>query len=270
MSIVTADLGGQNFVLGKGRVFFDRFANGIAVSAATQGEGERYFGNSPEFNMSSSSENVDHFSSESGLKVKDDSVQLSVNRSGKITVDNMSDANLALWFLGTSATLAQTAQVGLTTLQAAAKRGTFVQLGATSSLPGGVRKVLNVVVKKGAGYVTTVAAAGNYQVDSDLGRVYIEATAPDINDEDIQITFDTAVSSRIQVVSGANSIYGAMRFISDVARGLHRDIYMPYVKLAPDGDYQLKGDSYQQVGFNFEILKKASNIESAYIDGRPA
>ncbi len=270
MSIVTADLGGKSFVLGKGRLFFDRFANGITVGAATQGEGERYFGNSPEFSMSASAENLEHFSSESGLKTKDDSVQISLNRSGKITVDNMSDENLALWFLGAAATIAQTAQVGLITLQPSAKRGTFIQLGATASLPAGVRKVQNVVVKKGAGYTTTVLAAGNYQVDSDLGRVYIEANSADINNEDIQITFDTVVSSRTQVISGSTPIYGALRFVSDTAKGVNRDVYLPYVKFAPDGDYQLKGDSWQQVGFTFEILKKASNIESAYIDGRPA
>lgn len=269
MSIVNADLGGKNYVLGKGKVFFDRYANAVTMSATTQGEGERYFGNSPEFSTSASSESLDHFSSEGGLKTKDDSAQLSLDRTGKVVVDNINEENVALYFLGAASVIAQTAQVGLTTLVVGAKRGRFYQIGVSESNPAGLRNVSNVVVKKGVAWGTTVSAAGNYQVDTELGRIYIEAAAPDINAADIQITFDTAASSRSQVVSSSNPIYGALRFVADNPKGINRDYYFPYVKLAPDGDYALKGEEWQQIGFTFEILKKADNIEGAYIDGRP-
>ena len=266
---ITADLGGKNYVLGKGKVFFDRYANGVTIGATTQGEGERYFGNAPDFSTSSSAENLDHFSSEGGLKTKDDSVQLSVNRSGKVTMDNISADNVALYFLGAAATVAQTAQIGLISNVVAAKRGRFYQLGQDATNPAGLRNVSNVVVAKGAGFATNVPAATNWEYDAELGRIYILETAVDINSVDIRVTFDTAASSREQVVSGSNAIYGALRFTSDNPKGANRDFYFPYVKLAPDGDFALKGDAWQQIGFTFEVLKKASNIEAAYIDGRP-
>lgn len=267
---ISADLGGKSYVLGKGKVFFDRYANGATITASTQGEGERYLGNTPEFNTSASSEALDHFSSEGGLKTKDDSVQLSLDRTGKVVVDNISKENIALYFIGDASTVAQTAQVGLTTVFTAAARGRFYQLGVSESNPAGLRNVKNVVVKKGApGYATIVAASGNYQYDAELGRLYIEANAPDINGVDIQVTFDTDASSREQIVSGTDAIYGAMRFVADNPKGANRDYYFPYVKLAPDGDYALKGEEWMQIGFTFEILKKADNIQGAYIDGRP-
>lgn len=266
---ISADLGGKNYTLGKGKVFFDRYPANAIMTALTQGEGERYFGNSPEFTTSASSESLDHYSSEGGLKVKDDSAQLSLNRTGKVVVDNIDAQNIALYFIGAASTVAQTAQVGLISLVTAAKRGRFYQLGVSAANPAGLRNVSNLVVKKGAGFITTVAALNNYQFDAELGRLYIEAAAPDINSEDIQITFDTAASSREQVVSGSSPIYGALRFVADNPKGANRDYYFPYVKLAPDGDYALKGEDWMQIGFTFEILKKADNIEGAYIDGRP-
>lgn len=270
--MINADLGGKSYVLGKGKVFFDRFQNGVTITATTQGEGERYFGNTPEFSTSSAAEALDHYSSEGGLKTKDDSVQLSLDRTGKMTCDNMSAENVALNFLGTASTIVQTALTAQVSEFIAAKRGRFYQLGTSEVNPAGQRKVSNVVVKKGSPtYATTVAMAGNYQWDADLGRLYIEAEATDIPDlTDLQVTFDVDASTREQIVSGSNPIYGALRFVSDNPKGANRDYFFPYVKLTPDGDYALKGEDWMTIGFNFEILKKADNIESSYIDGRAA
>lgn len=266
--MITSDLGGKKYVLGRGRAFFDRFANGITVDAATQGEGERYIGNTPSFNTNSSSEDLEHFDADAGVNTKDDSVQLSLDRAGAFVTDNVDDNNVALMFLGAASTIAQAAASGLTSA-VTANRGRFYQLGATGSLPAGVRNVANVVCAKGAGFVTPVAALNNFEVDEDLGRVYVLPGAPDIPDgTDVQFTFDTLASNRTQVVSSSNAIYGALRFVANNPKGENKDYYFPYVKLAPDGDFELKGESWQEMSFTFEILKKASNIESAYVDGR--
>lgn len=265
---ITADLGGKNYTLGRGRIFFDRFADNAVITATTRGSGERYLGNTPEFTMTSESEDLEHYSSDAGVKVKDDSVQLQLNRSAGFTCDNIDGENVALYFLGTASTITQTAATGVVETITAAKRGRFLQLGASEARPAGVRNVSNVVVKKGAGFTTTVAQSGNYQVDEARGRIYIESNSADINDADIQVTFDVQASTREQVVSKSNSIYGALRFVADNPKGANRDYFLPYVKLAPDGDYSLKGDEWQQIGFTVEVLKKASNVDAVYIDGQ--
>lgn len=265
---INADLGGKKYTLGKGKVYFDRYPNGVNIVADTQGEGERYLGNTPEFTTTSSSESLDHFSSEGGLNVKDDSVQLSLDRTGSLVTDNIDEQNVALIFLGESGALAQTAQTGQISVVSEANRGRFYQLGVTETNPSGVRKVSNVVAKKGAGFTTTITAAGNYQVDEDLGRVYIEDDAADIDGVEVQFTFDVAASTRTRIISGSNPIYGALRFVADNPKGENLDYYFPYVKLSPDGDYALKGEEWMQIGFTFEMLKKSDNIEAAYVDGR--
>lgn len=267
---LTADLGGKKYTLGRGRVFFDRFPSNAVVSALTRGDGERYLGNTPEFSTTSESEDLEHFDSDSGVRVKDDSVQLTQSRSGSFTCDNIDPDNVALYFLGSASTLTQSSATAVVETFTAAKQGRFYQLGVSESNPSGVRKIANVVVKKGAGFTTTVTQAGNYEVDEARGRIYIEVDSADINGVDIQVTYDVQASTRDRVVSGSSSVYGSLRFVADNPKGENMDYFFPYVKIAPDGDYALKGDEWQTMGFTFEVLKKASNVESVYIDGQPA
>ncbi len=276
---ITSDLGGKNYTLGRGRLYFDRFTPSqvaAGISAATRGEGERYFGNTPEFSMAASEETLDHFDSDQGVRVKDDSVSLQLDRTGSFTTDNISKDNLALYFLSDGAVnVTQVAAVAVTFEIVGARPGFFYQVGAGVNLPSGVRNISNVSVDKGVGYATDVLAATNWEIDEATGRIYILPGSAAIPDNagagtNIQVTYDLGATTREQIVSKSNSIYGSLRFVADNPKGKNRDYYFPYVKLSPDGDYNLKGDDWQSMTFAFEALRKATNIETLYIDGRGA
>lgn len=266
---ITADLQGKEYTLGRGKLFFDRYPNNVSITTALRGEGERYFGNTPALNMTSTTEDLEHFDSDAGVRTKDDSVQLSNDRSGSFSTDSIDNENVALLLQGDVDLRVQTAATGVVD-NLTANRRRFLQLGVSPTNPTGVRNVSNVVMKKGASFADTVTAAGNYQVDENLGRIYILGDATDLPDNTaIQVTFDVAASTREQVISGSTAIYGALRFIADNPKGKNRDYYWPYVKLAPDGDYELKAESdWMNIGFTFEVLKKGS-LEAVYVDGRP-
>lgn len=85
----------NNYVVGRGKLYFSRFADG-----ALTGTGFKYFGNTPELTTSQSANSLDHYSSDEGMKVKDKSVDLSNDMSGTFTCDNISSDNLALFFIG--------------------------------------------------------------------------------------------------------------------------------------------------------------------------
>ena len=85
-----------NYVVGRGRLFFNQFA----VGTKTLSGGSRYLGNSPELSLSQDEEKLDHYNSDSGLKVKDASVSLQNDQSGSFSLDDISAENLALWFRG--------------------------------------------------------------------------------------------------------------------------------------------------------------------------
>lgn len=252
----------QDYVLGRGKVYFDRFAPGTKTPTGA----ERYFGNTTELNFSLSSEKLDHFSSESGVRVKDDSVTLQTDSTGNFICDNISTANLALFFLGEESTVTVTSATAATSTFNDVKAGHRYQIGVTTANPAGTRKVTNVVVKIGA---TTVNATGNYTVDLDLACIYLADAPADIDDgDDLTVTYDQTAHTRERVISKSESIAGALRFVADNPKGSNRDYYLPYVEISPDGDFALKGDDWQKLGFTLEVLKLNDTTERLYIEGR--
>lgn len=263
MAAIQTDTG-KNYTLGRGKVLFDRFDQNAVIGNSTKGEGYRYIGNTPEFSTTGTSEDLEHFDSDSGVRVKDDSVQLSMDRSGSFTCDNIDRENLALLFQGLAQELATAANAAVVET-ITVKKGRIYQLGESSSNPAGYRKTTITTVEVAG---VPVTEAGNWQHDGDLGQFYVEADAADISDDDeVEITYAVAASTRGQVISGTSAIYGQIKFIADNPKGVNRDYYFPYVKLAPDGDYNLKGDDWQTMGFTMEILKRGS-MEAVYVDER--
>lgn len=267
----------QKYTLGRGEVYFNKFKPGTNI-----GEGERYLGNTPEYSLTNDVETLDHFNSDRGLREKDESVLLEISSSGSMNCDNISGENVALFFLGNLLTKSSTSVTAQKEVFTSWKRGLTLQLGTTDATPTGVRKVSNVKVGKAAKAatlnltgdisaipgVTIVDAAGNYEVDLDLGRLYLEPTSTEINgDIKLVVQFDVAAQSREMVISSNDVVQGSLRFVSHNAKGENKDYFFPKVTLSPDGDYNLKGDDWQSMGFTFEALKLQGR-ERVYIDIR--
>ena len=267
----------QKYTLGRGEVFFNKFKPGTNI-----GDGERYLGNTPEYSLTNDVETLDHFNSDRGLREKDESVLLEISSSGSMTCDNISGDNVALFFLGNLLTKSSTSVTAQKEVFTSWKRGHIMQLGTTDTTPTGVRKVSNVKVGKAASSaslnltgdissiagVTIIEAAGNYEVDTELGRLYLEPTSAEVNgDIKLVVQFDVAAQSRQMVVSSNDVVQGSLRFVAHNAKGENKDYFFPKVTLSPDGDYNLKGDDWQSMGFTFEALKLPGR-ERVYIDIR--
>ena len=113
----------ENLVLGRGKMYFaPYFPN--TQTGGTKG----YFGNTPELTMAVATTKLDHYSSEQGLKVKDRSVQLQADLTLTFSTDNISPANLALWFGGKNA--------GTQPIDAPTDLGTLTLIGSSSQIYG--------------------------------------------------------------------------------------------------------------------------------------
>jgi hypothetical protein len=249
----------QNYVLGRGKLYFGQFAAGTQTPL-----GERDFGNTPDFKFSIKTSMLDHYSSQGGIKEKDDSITLEVDRSGAITVDNITPENLALFFLGSTDTLTTVAAVNGDETFVDAQQGMYYQLGVSAACPQGVREVSTVVVKVG---VATKTIATDYTGDTALGRVYIVPGGGIANLDDVQVTYHVSATTRSRVISSNTPIEGALRFVAVNPKGVNRDYFMPWVKITPNGDYSLIGDTWQQITFDIEILTK-TGLAAVYADGR--
>lgn len=143
------------------------------------------------------------------------------------------------------------------------KRGLWVQLGVTDATPQGVRNVANVSIDG--------VSDDSFIVEADTGRIYLSLDAVDIADgSDLDISYGIAAGTQDVVIAKGESIEGELQFIANNATGINRDYYWPYVRLTPDGDFSLKGDDWQAMTFNIEILKRDSLVERQYITNRPA
>lgn len=255
----------KQYVLGKGKLFFNKFAPGTLV-----GSGERYIGNTPELTISVSSESLDHYNSDEGIRVKDDSTLLEITRAGSFVTDHIDVENLALFLLGGAATLTEAG--GTVTAEAinGVKPGLFYQLGTSTTNPSGVRKVTSVVVKDDTTPTPITYVAGtDYVLDAELGRIEIVVGGAITDGKNLRIDYTISASTREQIITSGEIIEGALRFVSANPKGPKRDFFMPHVKLTPNGDFALKGEEWQQISFSMEILKKDANTEAIYVDGRP-
>ncbi|QPB11452.1 major tail protein with Ig-like domain [Providencia phage Kokobel1] len=272
----------QNYVVGRGRLFFDKFKDGCNESE----HGEQYFGNTPELSLSSDTETLDHYSSDYGLREKDMTVMLEHSRSGSFTTDNISAENLALFFLGDQAKVTQTQVTAAKEIFSDIKLGRYIQLGASEVLPMGVRNIENLSVYvadadvsinlgegdiEGTEGVTKVNLVGQIEYDLTQARLYLEPTATEVKDgQQLIAQYDIKAQSRELIIARNRMIYGALRFMSDNPVGDAKDFYWPKVMLQPDGDYALKGDDWQQIGFTFSVLRKNRKVEQVYIESAAA
>lgn len=255
----------KQYVLGRGELYFDRMLSNTKTLT-----GERFLGNVTAFNISIESETLDHFDSTQGLRQKDDSVLLQINRTGAITTDNINADNLSLFIQGSSTTVTQTATPVVDFAINDITRDRYYQLGQTASNPTGVRGVSAVTVT-GSGGTPVYALNTDYTLDAALGRIYIPATSTIPVGADILVDYTPAANSRDRISSASlGSIDGALRFVARNPKGPVRDLYIPYCSLTPSGELNFIGEEWLTMAFNLEIQKLNDTTEAIYIDGRPA
>lgn len=247
-----------NYTIPKGKMYFN------------DGTGEDYVGNTPSAELSIETTSLDHYSAESGIREKDDTALVEINRKLAITADDISTTNWARFIVGTVSTKTQTATPVVAESLGAVKQGRYYQLGALTANPSGVRVVSAVAVKVGA---ATKTITTDYTIDLALGRVYIVPGGTITDASVVTVDYTPAANTREQVISASSaSTAGSLRFVADNPKGVNRDIFLPSVLLKPTGTAKLKGEQaeFMQLGFDIEILKKDTATAAIYIDGRPA
>lgn len=249
-----------NQTLGRGKVYFSLFKTGTYTPS-----GYRYVGNTPAFSLNQENETLEHYSSDEGIREKDNEVILQTNVTGSLTMDDIQPENLALFFFGSSSVLAQTSATGQTETFVDVIEGHSYMVGVSDLNPTGVRSLTNVVVKVGA---TTKTLNTDYTLNAELGMITIVEGGGISTGDDVIIEYDRSAKSRKQIISGTDQIEGAVLFESTNEVGERFDYLIPRVKLSPNGEFALKTDEWQQLPISVEVLK-VPNKSRIYIDGRP-
>ncbi len=277
----------QNYTLGRGEVHFARF-----VGETQNPAGDTYIGNTPELSLTIEQEVLDHFSSDHGIREKDESIALQVNRTGSFTTDNVVPHNIALFFFGSESTVTEAGGEHNELIENV-EQGKYYQLGFSDARPAGAKgfigdddddsnsagaytvsqfnesNSLDNVNDSNSGVVGVWVAGTDFTFDAELGRIYIVPGGSIADGASIYFQGTIKASTYTRVISGSQPVEGAMRFVAFNPNGDDIDYYFPWVKVSPNGDYALKSDEWQTIPFNIEILKR-SDREAIYADGRPA
>lgn len=252
----------QNRVLGKGKLYFDQFASGT-----TNKQGRRYLGNTPEFGISVESETLDHFDSDDGVRVKDDSVTLETNRSGSFNTDNINPENIAMFFLGTTGTFAQSNTPIVDEAINNVTEGLIYQLGASLGNGMGVRNVSAVTITDDVPNSPFVEGT-DYILDAVMGTIEIVAGGAITTGTNLLCDYTPATENRTEIVSSSDTIEGELFFEATNPKGDLVDYIFPKVQISPNGDFALKGDEWQQIGFTVEVLKLDDSTPAMYAQKR--
>jgi len=142
----------------------------------------------------------------------------------------------------------------------AISRGLWYQLGVMPETPQGVRSV--------GGLALAGVPDEAYILEADTGRFYVHADAAVVDGTLVEATYGVAAAVEDVVIAKGENIEGELQFIANNAAGENKDYFWPFVRLTPDGDFSLKGDDWQNMTFNFEILKRDEVVERQYITTR--
>lgn len=255
----------NNYTLGAGKVYFEQWVD----ENPNNTKGYRYLGSTSEFSLTSESEMLDHMSSEGGMRFVDAQVQTSSSLTGSLTTDNISPANLALYFSGEESIETAVAQQNLTQT-VKAYPGMHYFIGASANSPQGEAAVENVTVTLAASPNTPLVEGTDYILDGvavlidNSGTSLVTAAGVDII-----IKYDRPATTRPVVISSGKSIVGALRFVSNNATGDNFDYVLPKVRLTSNGDYTIKGgDDWLAMSMSLSVMKEGDK-PMLYINGRP-
>lgn len=259
------DFQSNNLTIPRGKAIFAKFLPG------TQTPGPfRELGNCPEFTLTRETESISHYSSQSGLRVKDAEHAIESTLNGAYTTDDFKTENLAHWFGGDVTTVTATSQTGVIETFNAVKAGDIFQLGRSNARPTGYRKVASVVINDVDTPATVYVAGTDYVLDADLGIFDIVAGGAAVG-KNIKATYNVTASSREQIAAGESFVEGELKFISYNPVGPQGDTVIPRARLTPSGDLALLFDpetnEYGSLSMAISALKKGS-LALAYRDGR--
>jgi hypothetical protein len=243
----------ENLLLGKGQLFFDRFdINGV-------GTGLKHMGNVTTFELSTSDDNVDKYSSMIAGAPLYKRVNRRRTQTLRIIGDEFHPENFALAAMGDVATLAQaaTAVVG-EPISAVTVPGMYhmtAKLGPVSA----------VVVHFGAG---AGVLGVDYAVVDPIGLIRIlpgTILTGAVTVDYTPTAYTTTNGPAVLSAGTAGVIAGRLVFLGDPTTGPRMKVEVHHVNITPDGAVGLISDDYAQMTLSAAALDDSINNPDAPI-----
>lgn len=242
-------------------------------------------GNAPSFNMTVSSETLEHQSSRQGTKTTDKEVVLSQSVELSFELDEINDQNLATLFSGEQASHTNVAIAGFTV---------YTMIPAVDVMLGRAYDIINAAGERAYGVLlasmTVVTTATtpitlvhgvDYDLDGTMGRIFLRSTSSVVA---TAIAASPAQGIRVTLAANGNapgvnevrgltktSVIGALKFVAEnPANGGEKTEYQFHrVTLKADGDVSLIGDDWTTLPFTAKSERnEQADADSPYFTVR--
>jgi len=233
----------DNLLLGRGKVYFNRFdSNGDPT-------GWLHLGNTPGFSLNIETETLEHYSSVSGIRVKDKEIVLEQNIGFSITLEEFSKENLALAFFGSEEAASQNS--GTVTDEAiTAVHDRYVELQ--------YRKISNVVVTNDVGDVTYNEGT-DYLVDYEEGMILAKSSGNITDGQALKVDYDYGAFTAYKInAMQVSQVKGSLKFVGKPASGPPIILTVWKCQIRPSGEIGLISDEWA----SFTLECTAENDES--------
>lgn len=224
----------RKYTVGKGSVYFE----------LQNTDGFIYLGNAPAVAFNMELEELLHFSSRSGINTQDGSVITQQDVTGTMTLDDIQNQNLRLFFMGSAATVSvQAVLTDQAQIIVNAQQDRVYRLG--------VFNISAVSVDDNLDSQTYVLDT-DYELDAVRGLIYItEASA--IDSIDIKVEFNQAQTTLTTInAATSTSIKGKLLFSGDPAEGTLVEI-IGFCLLKPGGEANMITDEWMELPFEFKF-----------------
>ncbi len=220
------------YTLGRGKLFFKRSTD----------PGYRDVGNVTEFRIALEKDVLEHFSTASGIKVKDAEVVRELKANVGFTVDEITKENLLNFVLGTETPNSPTGGNITDEPVNGAAQGYWFKLQHRELVSG------TVVVTDSTG-ATTYSEGTDYEVDYAGGAIYIVPGGNITNGTDLLVDYSyNAYQADELAVAQSTQVSGSLWFKADPPVGSVIDV-MGDVDLAPAGELGLITEEWMNLGF---------------------
>ena len=266
-------MGAENYTLGKGILYFDRYNPDTGTYS-----GWRDLGNAPSFSFTVTIEKLEHFSSRGGLRVKDKEIISQLTPSCSFTLDEITAENFGILGLAKVDDMTQAAETGvedtITADQIKKNEKLFLkrhhivyETNGTNNPKVYVSSSTGTALTEGVDFIMTAE-------DAKAGQITIVDTSADVAaaltaGNSLVVVYDCAASTMKKIkLFSETQILGRLRFVSDNPTGTQCTFLAKNVSLTPSGDTAFIGDDWSTLSFSAECLKSTdpADVGSPYID----
>lgn len=229
----------ENYTLGKGKLLFQPSGTNGFID----------LGNAPNFSVSQTVEKKEHFSSRSGLQVKDATVVTKITGAGKFTLDEPNITNLNFFIMGDVIADISQASGTLSAQAFTAREDKWITLGK--------RKLSSVVVKDVTDAITYVLGT-DYELEADAGLLMALSAGAIADAAILHVSCNYAAATMNRADGGSKTQWeGDFWFVGAPPKGKVTDV-KGYVNLAPEGEIPMIGEDWQSFGFTVEFVENTN------------